>query len=783
MNRCRSRSGFAGRALVGCALFFALLARGGLAQENTRLYELQPYDEITLKDRGQVFKVFPIEMKKREPVVRRPDQETVRVRLVDLPDDLFEITWSDLEGIRLFEEMLLEAAATLVEDAQFTEAGRYYALLDRKFKQFPGVQDAVEKHLFGEATDWLAREQPARSFALLNELHARDAEFAGLRPALLDSAAKLIERHRQAGDFAAVRVIAEGVAAKYPGDGMVANWLDSLGQAANGLLTEAIAAKAANRPRESRDLASRALKAAPDLPGARELLTDLNRAYPTVVIGVLELDSTAPDAGHIGEPLSWSASRVDRLLQRRIAERVATSEAGGVHEFPLASLETGDDSRSLVLKLHSGPRWSDGETPIIAEDLAGPLAQRAWSDRSDGDPAWRGWLESIEAPTLDTLLIRLTRAHPLPGALLEMPAIPWNLPEQTKEGAATPSSNGPYVLAQWSETETRFTRSPGYFGGKAGQFEEITERAYSRSEMAIRALKDGEIDILDRVPLSAAAGLTKVQGVKLAPYAFPTMHFLIPNPRKRLLSRPEFRRALAYATNAEEIVEQWRVAGQNATIEPANGPFPKGYANDAGIEPKRYHPTLAVALFETARRLTSNEGKTAPSFELTLAHPRDEDVTEALQVLRDQWNLAGAGPQVRLIPLPPGHSFPAADVDYDLAYVAWRAFEPIVDAPRLLGSAGLSGAGSPALEASLRRLGLASDWTTATKELWNLHRLAQDEVAVLPLWQTTEFLAYREDIVGIGERPATLYHRVEDWRRVEPAAPPEPTAESGPASP
>jgi peptide/nickel transport system substrate-binding protein len=71
---------------------------------------------------------------------------------------------------------------------------------------------------------------------------------------------------------------------------------------------------------------------------------------------------------------------------------------------------------------------------------------------------------------------------------------------------------------------------------------------------------------------------------------------------------------------------------------------------------------------------------------------------------------------------------------------------------------------------ALARLETAADWKTAREALQRVHRIAADDVAVLPLWQLGEHLAYRSTVKGIPSRPVVLYQDVEAWQ-AEPYLP------------
>ena len=112
---------------------------------------------------------------------------------------------------------------------------------------------------------------------------------------------------------------------------------------------------------------------------------------------------------------------------------------------------------------------------------------------------------------------------------------------------------------------------------------------------------------------------------------------------------------------------------------------------------------------------------------------------------------------------------------YDLVYVELAMWEPVVDARRLLGERGLLGRCDPYMTLALKRLeqpGEAEakrvEWSRVADELKRIHRLAHDEVTVIPLWEITDHFAYRRDVEGVVEDGASPvvspYQYVEKWR-------------------
>ncbi len=66
-------------------------------------------------------------------------------------------------------------------------------------------------------------------------------------------------------------------------------------------------------------------------------------------------------------------------------------------------------------------------------------------------------------------------------------------------------------------------------------------------------------------------------------------------------------------------------------------------------------------------------------------------------------------------------------------------------------------------EPRLRRLDEASEWRDVADRLRQIHRIAADDVAVVPLWQMTDHFAYYRSLKGAG-KPVTLYDNVESWQ-------------------
>ena len=112
--------------------------------------------------------------------------------------------------------------------------------------------------------------------------------------------------------------------------------------------------------------------------------------------------------------------------------------------------------------------------------------------------------------------------------------------------------------------------------------------------------------------------------------------------------------------------------------------------------------------------------------------------------------------------------------DDDLLYLEISVREPLVDARRLFGERGIIGSASTYMSLVLRQLEAATGWNEARRSLHDVHRLAHDEVSMMPLWQIVDHYAYNTSLTGVAKQSASLYQRVEQWQAKAPQPMEEP---------
>ena len=344
----------------------------------------------------------------------------------------------------------------------------------------------------------------------------------------------------------------------------------------------------------------------------------------------------------------------------------------------------------------------------------------------------------------------------------------------SSEGAASPS-RGRYRLENADAKEVRFVAVEEYLSARPKQPKQIVERLFPDAASALQALHRGEIKVVDRIGPWDAVALSSSDQLVVEPYRAASLHLLVPNLRRPLMSNPTFRRALAHAIDRSGILtDQLSRAKAPPGCEVVDGLFHTTGPDGAGIVGEaaelRYDAGAAKLLASLALGdLTAGTGgsgvkQSVPTADLVLAYPPDETTRLACRAIALQARAAG---------IPLGlHEIAAADLaagatDADLFYVPWTPLEPLAELPRLIGRQGLGGDAGPLLERVMHEA-ILSKPDKASEKVGRLDQMIRAETLVIPLWRLNNFVAYNRTLRGVGKRPVTLFQNVEQWQLSAP---------------
>ncbi|MDP6468831.1 MAG: ABC transporter substrate-binding protein [Pirellulaceae bacterium] len=771
------------RLLIAC--FFPMFAVGQDEAEaeaedppelpEVRLLEQDPFDLITLDETNKKaqLRVYPISFPGGRPPANPNPADKIKFRLIK-DDKEYEVFWRNILRYEPFDVLLLQEAERLRNAKNFDEAFEYYLLCQSSYPSVPGLARSINQYLYLDAANLTQNKDYPAALAVLEELYDRDKDFRftpnarsvmSVMGTLLNV---IITRYENDDDYGSMRQIITRVVTKYGADRP-----PTIDEKARKL-----AALAAEKREEARELVNNrryhdAISASkemmdiwPHVQGAKELNAWIVEQFPQVNIGV-----TQPAISHNAQRLeNWGARRTGMLLHRTLVEFKGAGNEGGQYTLSLGAMQRSNDYRKLTLNLK---QFTDDEDSLVTGyQVAQRLLDLANPKSPNYSAAWGGVMSAAKVKDVMQVELELRQPHVLPEALLRIPLVPVN-----DDTAAL--GNGLFEVSKRDSARIHY-KVKGFEPGQ--RLAEIVEHTFEDTQLAMSALRRGDVDVVDRLfPADAArlsAGLGGDDEIAIEQYALPTIHMLLISSDNPFLANRDFRRAFIFAIHRELILKQELLGNRDIPgCQLISGPFaagvgdrdPLAYAYDITIEPRGYFPRLGKLLMVVAQREVEEmaKKKSEPKPELTkfvLGHPAYESARLACQAIAAHLNIIDV--EIELKQFPPGVTRDP-DNEADLTYAEVAIWEPLVDARRLLGQEELQGIDSPYMKHALRNLDAAQTWGDVRDRLLDLHRTAHNEAAVIPLWQMVDSFAYRKqlrNIVGTDGPPVWLYQNIDQWR-------------------
>ena len=753
-----------------------------------KLLEGRPFDHIILNDDSEL-EVFPLDFPDRQMPSSRPSGR-LTVRLVSRPGQTYDLSWGDISKIKFFEQLLLEEAASLTEQGNFDAAYGYYDRLAQNYPDYPGLDEALSHYLKSNALALYKEQEYDRALVVLISLHDHHPQHADLKATIDNVAGKIIQQRLKNQDFSGARAILDLLSTNMPNasSSTIKTWQTRFEKAAQHQLLQAEHDFQQGRYTEAQRSARRAHTIWPRLAKTGELLERIQAEHPQIIVGVLE---SAPPSSK-NQLDSWPVQRVAPLLHHSVVELQNYDSDGGVYESPFGRLQLDNTGRQLSLNFNTAAQPGTDVSAVVAgHELARYLLAMADPSNVSFSSTFANLCEGVVVDGQGTVRIDFRRPHVRPEALFRhiVAREVWSeSPPPARDGRTV------FTLRQRSPESSRFERTGAESTVAQGELKAIVERTMPDDNAAMSALIRGDVMVLDRVPPWSVAHLESVEDIALGNYRLPTVHALLPNPQNRLLQRREFRRALCYGIDRQRIVEQVITAGKELPgYEVLSGPLPPGrslsdpirYGYNRQVKPRSYEPRLAATLAlvaadgvarsqkKGAQDDPAASGKTEHDTQeadveiviptLVLAHSSDALTRTVCDLIQQQ--LGQIGIPVKLAEVDQEELMTHGS-DYDLRYVELTIAEPLIDVHAMLGKTGIARLGSPSMRSTLRNLDSASTWRRVRQQLNEIHRIAHNDLPLIPLWQTINHFAYRTELEGIGNNLINLYQNVADWRLV-----------------
>jgi hypothetical protein len=763
--------------LVGAA--DAQWLKGGFDDLPRPLVDSEPFDLIQLNKRGEnaLLRVKPLG--KAMPTKPFPQRGVLPFEYFADFDERLEVPLSSVETIQSFNQLLVQEADALVGEKKYAKAFRNLLYVyDHGGSDDASMVDTMRKCMFYDAKENFRAKDFELSLSIYEDIYSTRAEQNDLDldepliDVIMDCYEGIIQNKFDAGEYTSVRANVIAVAEKYPEAAaeLAERWTKAFVKRSDELLEQAQEYASQGKGRLAHQLARKADQIVPDRPEVLAYQEELLNQFPLVVVGVSQPPGDA-DPTRIEH---WGARRTGRLVQRRILELSGLTDEGGNYSFLNGTLlRTDEVGLRYTFEINDEPRF--GVPRLNAFELSTRLIARG----QPGSPSYNlGWAKVVDRVFVEAdnkVTFTLKTPFIRPEALLSTTYEDYDLSAADAAGSGEVESrqNGPYVLANLDAKVATFEVNAAYESVLDGNLHPvIVEQLYGSMSSAVDDLMAGNIDVVDRVSIGDYQRLRDDPKIGIRPYVLPTVHLLVPKIRNQeLANNLYFRTGLSHLIDRESIVEDVICGGVEIDgCEPISGPFPLGteendqigYAYDLSAQPIAYNEPLGRVLTELVmqpkppKRL---EPIKPPS--LTIVHPASSSAANASAAIARGWTQAGFNTEVR--ELKPGQSFPD-DPNWDFLYLEITVEEPLTDAHRLIGPQGFAKDVSAPIEQTLRILNYARSWQSSSSALRRLHRQVRTDLSVIPLWQVTEYYAFRNTIRNVGRNIVHLYQQVDRWK-------------------
>src|SRR6056297_609252 len=751
--------GFAVSEFVWTPLAFAespfFATQGEPEIEGIELLQAEPYDLIRIKKaaKGGWAKVALLPFPGRK-IPTRP-VGALAVSVLGLPGKRYEINWSDIESIELWEERLEREARERIAAGAFDGAYPFLAVMMRDAGNTSTLRDLRCDYLLRDGASHYQKQEWKETLAILEELRRFAPEYKTtiVLQKISEITDTLMQTMLDDGNLENAQKLLTRISGDYTPRELttIVKWNKLFLQMATEKRTQAIAARDAEDYRLARRLARDSVHIYPAIPGGAELVKEIDTLYPLVRVGVLQ-SATVLDPTRID---NWPARRAGGLVYRTLFEMRGAGPDGGDFDFIFGNTEQSDDRLTFEMNFDSATLEPPLDN-VDAYQVADALAARGQRGSPFYNPPWASAIDSIAVTSPRSIQCTLRRPHVLPSSLLQILVDGrW-----ISDDPETPTGAYRRDVRESDLTRYNLTQPDPDF---PTQPREIVEVDSPNAADAVTSLLRGEVDILDRLFPADAERLRGSSQVQVKQYPLPTVHMLIPCSDHPYLAERTFRRALMYAINRQdilqgELLERREIEGCRVI----SGPFPSGltendplgYAYNEAVATRPYQPRLAKLLIEMNQLQMKGEAdkkkeKIPEMRPIRLAVPADNVAAIAAEAIRTQLQLLELFP-VEIVELPPGQSMPDEGTA-DLVYVTASVWEPSIDARRVLGPDGLAKSTDQLVGLGLRRLEGARSWFEVRERLHDLHQTCNHELPILPLWQLVDSYAYRNEVSGLGQ--------------------------------
>jgi hypothetical protein len=650
------------------------------------------------------------------------------------------------------------------------------------------LKDLTEARQWDEAFALTTRL--AETFKSREHLSKISVPLSELLKAALNDPTSNDEKRRE------VRAHLRRVEELFPGSDAVRRSKESLMGQAQKLLDHAKELIKEKKNVEALKLLTQAEEIWPQLPGLRALRISLDKSHQVLRVAVRELpEYLSPGWAMTDSELQAVELQFESLV--KLSSRKGTMlYRPGLAEGRPRIVELGRE-----FQLPRNSFWSDGKTELGYTDVRHTLGLL---EKGEGVGRSAVWSELLGTRTLrvggdpSRVQVRLRQGYIDPLGMMAFKILPdrRDLDVTSKRFARKPLGSGPFRFEGRNSEPPRnreyagFTANPHYGArpSKAG-LPRIREVRFYAPKDPVEEMRTHQIDMALDLTAEQAVAMQKLGKIEVSLPGKDTVnrrvYFLAVNHRKRALSIPEVRVALARAIHRERLLDDHYRGELKGKIHKAlNGPYPAHtWACNPALHSRKdktsldpYDPDLARIKFKQA---VARHG--LGEVQLTLKYPRmasgDARLEQAMKELCQQVSKTlGITLNAEEVVARKLREDVEVTNSYDLAYYHYDFPDEAFWLMPILGANGPKGGENylgynGSLVGKVQTLTTLRNFTQVREAAHALHRdMLEQEMPIIPLWQLDPLVAYRnaEDnrVEVVPFDPLLVFTDIDQWRVV-----------------
>ncbi|WP_291381244.1 ABC transporter substrate-binding protein [Demequina sp.] len=407
------------------------------------------------------------------------------------------------------------------------------------------------------------------------------------------------------------------------------------------------------------------------------------------------------------------------------------------------SWDISDDQLTWTFTLRQGVTFHDG-SPLTADDVAYSY------NRIINDALTTSWrfaaVESVTAVDNSTVEIKVSQPTPNLLALIggyKGMAIVEQSNVESGDITTNPIGTGPYSVAEYvSGDHITLTANPDYWGG-APSVDTVEFRFISDGNTAMTALKNGEIDWTDSIPVQQVESLTGDDSINLTVAPSTDYWYLAMNENRAPWNDVRVRQAVAYAIDRDAILQATTYG--TGVLNQLAIPEQSGWYTE--YHKYSYDPAKAQQLFDDA-------GFTGATLDFLATSDYPETVTTG-QILADELKPYGIDVQIRTLDFATWLDEEGSG-NFDMFMLSWLGnLDPddfYYAQHRTGGGFNFQGYSNPEVDALLDAGRTETD-VAARKELYaQAATMIADDVSYLYLYNPAVIQAWSPNLTGVSAR-------------------------------